>query len=117
MSIRFWYAGRTRNWDRIRERRPPPAEREDLQGAEWPSQSAARRRGSRASAETRRKMSEAQRRRQAVPVPRRSWAPWGDALLGVVPDAEVARRTGRGEGAVRSRWARLLIPAVGAGGG
>ena len=67
--------------------------------------------------ETRRKMSEAQQRRQAVPVPRKPWEPWEDALLGVVADAEVARRTGRGEDAVRSRRARLLIPAPRAGGG
>jgi hypothetical protein len=62
-------------------------------------------------------MSEAQRRRQAVPVPRKPWEPWEDALLGVVPDAEVARRTGRGEDAVCSRRARLHISAPRAGGG
>ena len=43
-------------------------------------------RGKRASAGTRRKMSEAQRRRQVVPVPHRSWEPWEDMLLGTVPD-------------------------------
>jgi hypothetical protein len=73
--------------------------------------------GKRASAESRRKMSEAQQRRQAVPVPRKPWEPWEDALLGVVPDAEVARRTGRREDAVRSRRARLLIPVPRTGGG
>jgi hypothetical protein len=74
-------------------------------------------RGKKASAETRRKMSEAQRRRQAFPVPRRRWEPWEDALLGILPDAEVARQTGWGEDAVRSRRARLLIRAPRAGGG
>jgi hypothetical protein len=74
-------------------------------------------RGRKASARTRRQMSEAQRRRQAIPVQRRAWLPEEDALLGVVPDAEVARRTGRGEDAVRSRRARLLIPAPLKGGG
>ena len=73
--------------------------------------------GKKASEATRRKMSEAQRRRQAVPVPRRPWEPWEDALLGVVPDAEVARRTGRRVDAVRSRRERLFIPALRTGGG
>jgi hypothetical protein len=73
--------------------------------------------GKKASEATRRKMSEAQRRRQAVPVPRRPWEPWEDALLGVLTDAEVARRTRRGVDAVRSRRARILIPAPRAGGG
>jgi hypothetical protein len=72
--------------------------------------------GRKASKATRRKMSGAQRRRQAAPVPRKPWGPWEDAMLGVVPDAEVARRTGRREEAVRSRRARLLIPVPRAGG-
>jgi hypothetical protein len=74
-------------------------------------------RGKKASAETRRKMSEAQRRRHAAPVPRRPGEPWEDALLGVVPDAEVARRTGRREDAVHSRRGLLHIPVPRAGGG
>jgi hypothetical protein len=74
-------------------------------------------RGRKASARTRRKMSEAQQRRQAVPVPRKPWEPWEDALLGVVPDAEVARQTERGENAVRSRRELLRIPVSRAGGG
>jgi hypothetical protein len=74
-------------------------------------------RGREASARTRRKMSEAQRRRQAVPVPRRPWKPWEDELLTALPDEEVARRTGRREEAVRSRRARLVIPAPRAVGG
>jgi hypothetical protein len=73
--------------------------------------------GRKASARTRHKMSEAQRRGQAIPIQRRAWPPEEDALLGVVPDAEVGRRTGRGEDAVRSRRARLLIPVPRAGGG
>jgi hypothetical protein len=47
----------------------------------------------------------------------RARQPWEDTLLGVVPDAEVARRTGRGEDAVRFRRAQLRIPAPRPGSG
>jgi hypothetical protein len=46
-------------------------------------------------------MSEAHKAR--VRVPGRHWTREEDALLGEVPDAEVARRTGRSEGAVAAR--------------
>ena len=63
--------------------------------------------------EHRRKLSEAQRRRGARPPKAgRPWAPQEEALLGQLPDAEVARRTGRTLGAVRSWRQRLRIPSV-----
>jgi hypothetical protein len=49
-----------------------------------------------ASAQTRRKMSAAHKRRGTKPpAAGRAWEAWEEALLGVVSDAEVARRTGR----------------------
>jgi hypothetical protein len=62
------------------------------------------------SAEARRKMSEAQRRwGTRPPAAGRAWEPWEEALLGQVSDAEVARRTGRKQSAVKSWRQKLRI--------
>ncbi len=63
------------------------------------------------SDEHRRKMSEAHRRRGTVPpaMSGRLWTPEEEALLGTMPDEEVARRTDRSLGAVRSHRALLNI--------
>jgi len=53
-------------------------------------------------------MSEAQRRLGTwPPAAGKAWEPWEEALLGQVSDAEVARRTGRTQSAVKS-WRRKL---------
>jgi hypothetical protein len=69
------------------------------------------------SAETRQKLSEAARRRGTrPPAPHRPWEAWEEALLGVLPDEEVAQRTGRTVKAVYGRRWELRIPAAGARG-
>lgn len=60
------------------------------------------------SAEARRKMSEAQKRR--VRVPGRAWTRDDDALLGDFPDTEVARRTNRTVAAVVARRKKRGTP-------
>jgi hypothetical protein len=63
------------------------------------------------SAETRRKMSEAQRRRGARPPKAgRPWTAEEDALVKALPAREVAARTGRTLSAVWSRWQALGMP-------
>jgi hypothetical protein len=65
-------------------------------------------RGRKASAQTRRKQSEAHKSRGTWPPSAgRPWMPWEDALLGVVSDAEVAQRTGRTVVAVYRRRNKL----------
>ncbi len=60
--------------------------------------------------EARRRMSEAQRARGTrPPAAGRPWEPEEDALLGTMPDEEVARRTGRTPGAVRCRRVVLNV--------
>jgi hypothetical protein len=60
------------------------------------------------SAEARRKMSAAQRRQGAwPPAAGKPSESWEEARLRKIPDAEVARRTGREESAVKS-WRRKL---------
>ncbi len=62
--------------------------------------------GTQHSDEARRRMSEAQRARGTRPPKAgRPWEPEEVALLGTMPDDEVAQRTGRSLAAVRS-WAR-----------
>jgi hypothetical protein len=61
-------------------------------------------RGQKPSKTSRRKMSEAAKRRGAwPPAAGRPWTAEEDGLLGTMPDAEVAKRTGRSLGAVRDR--------------
>jgi hypothetical protein len=68
------------------------------------------RKGRRASEETRRKIGEASRRRGARPPKgERIWTPDELALLGVLPDAEVAQRTQRTFKAVQQRREKLGI--------
>jgi hypothetical protein len=70
----------------------------------------AARTGSRHTDEARRKMSEAQRRRGAwPPAAGRPSQPWEDALLGTMPDAEVATKTDRTSRAVYDRPRQLGI--------
>jgi hypothetical protein len=60
--------------------------------------------------EARRKTSEAQRRRSAwPPAAGKPWEPWEDALLGTMPDAEVAAKTDRTPRAVYDRRRQLGI--------
>ena len=59
------------------------------------------------TAEARRKHSETNKRRGIRPPVGRLWTPEEDALLGALPDSEVAKRTGRTLGAVRSRRVEL----------
>jgi hypothetical protein len=67
-------------------------------------------RGRKAGEQTRRRMSEAHRKRGTrPPAAGRAWEPWEDALLGVVSDAEVARRTGRTVWAAYRRRRRLNV--------
>src|SRR5258708_2242964 len=62
------------------------------------------------SAEARLKMREAQRRRGTrPPAAGKAWEPWEEALLGKVSDAEVARRMGRKQSAVKSWRQKLQI--------
>ncbi|QDU18479.1 hypothetical protein [Urbifossiella limnaea] len=56
--------------------------------------------GATASDETRRKLSEAKKGKPRAP--RKEWAEWELALLGELPDAEVAKRTGRSYASVAS---------------
>ena len=66
--------------------------------------------GSHHTEETRRRMSETHKRRwMRPPAAGRPWTPEEDALLGTMPDPEVARRTGRSPGAVQGRRAELDI--------
>ena len=61
------------------------------------------------SAERRRKMSEAHKRRGTRPPKAgRAWEAWEDKLLRTLPAAEVAKRTGRGMAALYSRWHALF---------
>jgi hypothetical protein len=67
--------------------------------------------GRRLSEETRRKMSEAHRRRGTRPP--KAGPPWSaeeDALLRALPAAEAARRTGRTLGAAYARRRELRLP-------
>jgi hypothetical protein len=67
-------------------------------------------RGTHASEETRRRMSEAHRKRGTwPPAAGRPWTLEEDALLGTMPDPDVARRTGGTPGAVQGRRAALGI--------
>jgi hypothetical protein len=59
--------------------------------------------------ERRRKLSETHRRLGIRPVGR-VWEVWEEALLGVLPDEEVVRRTGRSINAVRIRRGLLNTP-------
>jgi hypothetical protein len=60
--------------------------------------------------ETRRRLSEAHKaRRTRPPAAGRPWEPDEDALLGTMPDEEVARRTARTLGAVQNRRVVLDI--------
>jgi hypothetical protein len=63
------------------------------------------------SAEARRKMSEAKKGKPRPP--RRDWTRDEDALLGEVPDDEVARRTGRRATSVKSRRQKLKVGRYG----
>jgi hypothetical protein len=66
--------------------------------------------GRKAGEQTRRRMSEAHRKRGTrPPAAGRAWEPWEDALLGVVSDAEVASRTGRTVWAAYRRRRRLHV--------
>lgn len=69
--------------------------------------------GRRASAETRQKMSEAHKARGTKPpgvgIP---WTPEEDALLGTMPDRDVAAKLGRSARSVWDRRQRLGIPRV-----
>jgi hypothetical protein len=68
----------------------------------------AARRGSRHSEETRRRMSEAHKRRGTRPPKAgRPWTPAEDGAVLTLPPAEAARRTGRSLGAVYGRRAAL----------
>jgi hypothetical protein len=72
--------------------------------------------GTRHGEETRRRMSEAHRRRGTwPPAAGEPWTAAEDALLGTMPDKEVARRTGRTPGAVQCRRVGLDIPSPTAG--
>ena len=63
------------------------------------------------STETRRKMSEAHKRRGTrPPAAGRAWTPEEDALIGSLPPNEVARRTGRSLVAVGTRRRKLALP-------
>jgi hypothetical protein len=65
-------------------------------------------RGRQASAPTRRRQSEAHPRRGTRPPwTGRAWEPWEDSLLDTLPDAEMARRTGRTLEAIRKRRDKL----------
>jgi hypothetical protein len=69
--------------------------------------------GRKPSAETRRRMSEAHRRRGTRPTTNPpDWTPEEEALLGEIPDAEVCRRTGRTLTAVRNHRQILRIPCT-----
>ena len=71
-------------------------------------------RGRHPSAEARRKMSEAHKRRGTRPPSAGpAWAPHEEALLGRMPDEEVARRTGRTLVAVQNRRYLLRIEMFG----
>jgi hypothetical protein len=66
--------------------------------------------GTHHSEETRRRMSEAHKRRGTrPPAAGRPWTPEEDALLGTMPDSEVAQRTSRTPGAVAGRRVALDI--------
>jgi len=74
-------------------------------------------RGKRLSDETRRRMSEAHRRRGTkAPAAGPAWTAREDALLGKLPDAEVARRTRRTLNAVQCRRQTLRITKHGSRG-
>jgi hypothetical protein len=73
-----------------------------------------RARGRPASAEARRKMSEAYKQRGTrPPAAGPAWTPGEDALLGTMPDKQIARRTGRTLLAVRSRGYGLRVEKFG----
>jgi hypothetical protein len=77
---------------------------------------AARRKGQKWSAAVRRKMSRSARRRPdfaenlARMRAKRAWKPEEEALLGTMPDAKVAKATGRPVGGVQARRQSLGIP-------
>jgi hypothetical protein len=71
---------------------------------------AARNRTRRVSAETRRKLSEANKRIGNRPPSGKLWAAEELALLGKVPDRELARRLGRSVQSVTLRRWKLGIP-------
>jgi hypothetical protein len=66
--------------------------------------------GSKASDETRRKMSEAKKGRPRPP--RKDWADWELALLGELPDDEVAKRTGRSYASVGAMRRKTHIAPI-----
>ncbi len=71
------------------------------------------RRGIKHTAETRARMSAAHKARGSRDTPwGKRWPKWQEKLLGKLPDAEVARRTGRTVAAVWSRRQRLRIPSL-----
>jgi hypothetical protein len=63
------------------------------------------------SEETRKRMSAAKKGKPRPP--HKDWTDWELALLGVFPDAEVAKRTGRSEAAVEARRRKLGREAPG----
>ena len=68
-------------------------------------------RGKAHTAEARRKMSEAQKRRGAwPPAAGRPWEPWEDELVRTLPRKVVSRQTGRTVAAVTSRRGTLGLP-------
>jgi hypothetical protein len=71
---------------------------------------AAAHRGTHPSAETRRKMSDAHKRRGSLVPGTRPWTPAGDDLVRALPPAEAARRTGRSLKAVYQRRLVLGLP-------
>src|SRR5262245_52945625 len=71
------------------------------------------RRGKKHTEGTKRKIAETLRRIGRRPPHIRLWTPEEDALLGTMSDEEVAQRTGRTAGAVRSRRVALRIPLPG----
>jgi hypothetical protein len=67
-----------------------------------------------ASGNTRRQMSEAHKRRGTYPpAAGKLWQPWEEDLLGILPDVEVALRTGRKLSAVVCRRGPCLPLARG----
>ena len=71
---------------------------------------AAQRRGTRHTAESRRKMSETHRRRGTLVPGTVVWTEREDELVRSLPAAEAARRTGRPIGAVWARRRVLRVP-------
>jgi hypothetical protein len=68
--------------------------------------------GSKATQQTRLKMSEAHKRRGSIPPGIQVWTKEEHALLGTMPDKDVAERTGRTLGAVQARRYVSGVPNV-----